>query len=425
MKKIFPDHYSYLCQSCGHQFNSARVESERLYLCPICGIAEDYKPLTGVLSIIYDVESLSKRLSRNQFLTLPPGRPWLYPELWPLASLKNTIHPIMLEKLSLPSNLLFTIEDNTDKIQILDDTRNPTFSFKDRASILVAMKAIQNGYDELSVASTGNAGSSLAGICARLGLKAHVWVSEQIPQQKLLQIQSYGARAHLVKGSYDMAFDLNRRISIKEKWYDRNSAYNPLTIEGKKSAANDIFIALGGILPDNIIIPVGDGAILGGIFKGFSELVRLGWIEHLPKLIAVQAEGSDALVRYINTGKFEFREAHTIADGICAGAPRNLYMASNAILESTGQVITVSDQAIIGAQKKCATQWGFLVEPSAAATYAAYRKLRQQEKIKENEKTLLLFTGNGMKDLQAVRSWVNNENALSVDDWKSVYNLES
>jgi len=400
------------------------VESERHYLCPDCGIAEDYKPLTGVLSILYDVESLSKRLSREEFLTLTPGRPWLYPDLWPLASLKDTIHPNILEKLSLPSNLLFTIKDNTDKILILDDTRNPTFSFKDRASILVALKAIQKGYDELSVASTGNAGSSLAGICARLGLKAHVWVPEQIPQQKLLQIQSYGARTHIVKGSYDMAFDLNRRISIKEKWYDRNSAYNPLTIEGKKSAAYDIFITLGGILPDNIIIPVGDGAILGGIFKGFSELVRLGWIEHLPKLIAVQAEGSDALLRYINKGKFEFREAHTIADGICAGAPRNLYMASNAILESTGQVITVSDQAIIGAQKKCATQWGFLVEPSAAATYAAYRKLRQQEKIKENEKTLLLFTGNGMKDLQAVRSWVNNENALSVDDWKSMYNLE-
>ena len=424
MQKIIPDHYIYSCQSCGHEFNTGRIETEGKYLCPDCGIAEDNKPLTGVLSVLYDFESLRKLLSRKQFLNLPPGRPWLYPELWPLHSLKNYVHPNILEKLSLPSNLLFTIEDNTDRILILDDTRNPTFSFKDRASILVTLKAIQNGYDELSVASTGNAGSSLAGICARLGLKAHVWVPEQIPHQKLIQIRCYGSHVHIVKGSYDMAFDLNRKISEKEKWYDRNTAYNPLTIEGKKSAAYDIFIALQGKLPDNIIIPVGDGVILGGIFKGFSELIQLHWIDAFPKLISVQAEGSDALVRYITTGQFEFREPLTLADSIRAGAPRNLYMAANTIRESAGQVITVSDQAIVEAQKKCATEWGFFVEPSAAATYAAYLKLRQQEKIKVNEKTLLLFTGNGMKDLQSVGSWVNSNNALSVNDWKLLYNVD-
>ena len=424
MQKIIPDHYIYRCQSCGHEFSARRIETDCHYLCPNCGEADDNQPLTGVLSVIYDMESMRKKLSRERFLSLIPGCPWLYPDLWPLHYKENSFNRKILQKLSLPANLLFSIEHNGEQVYILDDTRNPTYSFKDRASVLVALKAIQSGYSELSVASTGNAGSSLAGICARLGLKAHVWVPEQIPQQKLLQIQGYGAQVHIVQGSYDMAFDLNRKVSVRQKWYDRNTAYNPLTIEGKKSAAYDIFIATQGKLPDNIIVPVGDGVILGGIFKGFSELLQLGWIEHLPKLVAVQAAGSDALARYIRTGQFEFREAHTVADSICAGAPRNLYMAAKAIRDSEGHVITVSDQEILDAQKECATHWGYLIEPSAAATYAAYKKLKSINHLKENEKTLLMFTGNGMKDMQAIKNWCKTDKARSVAEWKKSYKLD-
>jgi threonine synthase len=414
----------YRCQSCGHEFDARRIETELLYLCPDCGAANDNQPLTGVLSVVYDMESMRKNLSRERFLNLIPGCPWLYPDLWPLHYKENSFDRKTLQKLSLPSNLLFSVEHNGEQVYILDDTRNPTYSFKDRASVLVALKAIQAGYSELSVASTGNAGSSLAGICARLGLKAHVWVPEQIPQQKLLQIQGYGAQVHIVRASYDMAFDLNRKVSVRQKWYDRNTAYNPLTIEGKKSAAYDIFITTQGHLPDNIIVPVGDGVILGGIFKGFSELLQLGWIERLPKLVAVQAGGSDALARYIRTGQFEFREAHTIADSICAGAPRNLYMAAAAISDSEGQVVVVSDQAIFEAQKECATHWGYLIEPSAAATYAAYNKFKSSNHLKENEKTLLMFTGNGMKDMQAIKNWCKIDKARSVAEWKKSYKLD-
>ncbi len=174
----------------------------------------------------------------------------------------------------------------------MDETRNPTLSYKDRASFLVALKAKELRINEISTASTGNAGSSLAGICSRLGLTSHIFVPSSIPKAKRIQIQSYGANIYLVDGTYDDAFDICLEISKEKNWFNRNTAYNPLTIEGKKSAAYDIFISSQGKLPDVIFVPVGDGVIISGIYKGFYDLKKLGWIEKIPKLIAVQAEGS-------------------------------------------------------------------------------------------------------------------------------------
>ncbi|MDZ7765980.1 MAG: pyridoxal-phosphate dependent enzyme [Melioribacteraceae bacterium] len=228
----------------------------------------------------------------------------------------------------------YTIDDR--ELYFQDETRNPTYSYKDRASILVALKAKELGINEIAAASTGNAGSSLAGICARLGLTSHIFVPKNIPEAKRIQIQSYGANIYIVDGDYDQAFDLCLEISQNNNWYNRNTAYNPLTIEGKKSAAFDIYINTKGNLPDYIFVPVGDGVIISGIYKGFVELKKLELIDRLPKLIAVQAEGSPAVVNYLASGKFDYKPAHTIADSISAGAPRNLYMAAEAVKESKG-----------------------------------------------------------------------------------------
>ncbi len=424
MRVETPSHYIYHCFSCGKEYSPAVFEVEYRYLCPACGKAQDNLPLTGVMQVIYDYDRLRRQYSREKFLKLYMGRPWLYPDLWPLGDMAKMIPENRLEWLALPDNLLLEISDHDQKVLILDDTRNPTFSFKDRASILVAFKAIQMGITDISVASTGNAGSSLAGICARLGLRAHVWVPERIPPQKLLQIQGYGADIHLVSGSYDQAFDLNRRIAGQNNWYDRNTAYNPLTVEGKKSAAYDMFIAMDGNLPGYIFVPVGDGAIMGGLFKGFTEMLDLGWIEVLPKLIGVQAGGSDALVRFMESGKFEFREASTVADSICAGAPRNLYMAAEAIRISGGEAIRVKDEEIFQAQSEIARNWGYLVEPSAAVTWAGYRQMRAQEKINTTERSLLMFTGNGLKDMAAIKQWCPEVESRSADEWMEHYGLD-
>jgi len=392
--------YTYKCKNCELEFDSNFIENNFHYLCPKCGKAEKNLPLIGVLQIDYDYVSISKSILRHDFLNLEAGKPWLYPQLWPINYSEFT--KTILEKLTLPANNLLTQTINGITFSIMDETRNPTLSYKDRASSLVALKAIELGINEIAAASTGNAGSSLAGICARLSLKSHIYVPKNIPNAKRIQIEAYGANIVVVDGDYDFAFDKCLEDSKTNNWYNRNTAYNPLTIEGKKSAAYDIFIQTNGKIPDVIFVPVGDGVIISGIYKGFSELLKLGWIEKLPQLIGVQSEKSDAVVRYINNNEFVYKPATTIADSISAGAPRNLYFAVNAIKESFGEAISVSDKNILQSQKEFIVETGVLCEPSSAATYAAYKIFLDENRL-QNKTVLLLITGNGLKDVESLK----------------------
>ncbi len=417
------NHYQYRCFSCGLDYLAEEIEQNLRYLCPRCGCGDKNQPLVGVLQIEYDYPSLARQIVREDFLCLPVGEMWRYPQLWPLEfdarfGKLSGVNPLSLSGLALPANQLLRTEIEGKTVLVLDDTRNPTLSYKDRASILVALKALQSGIGEIAAASTGNAGSSLAGICARLGLQAHLFVPVGIPTAKRLQIQAYGARIYLVEGDYDTAFDLSLEISRAKGWYNRNTAYNPLTIEGKKSAAYDIFISTQGNLPDTIFVPVGDGVILSGIYKGFWELRKLGWIEKLPRLIAVQAAGSNALVRYLQTEEFKFQPAHTVADSISAGAPRNLFMAAHAVRESGGEAISVPDEEILQAQRTIAREMGILTEPAAAVSLAGYLRFRSLGKMSPDEKILLMFTGNGLKDASALERWNPVPPVRTPKEWK-------
>ncbi|MBU2444165.1 MAG: threonine synthase [Bacteroidetes bacterium] len=419
--------YFYKCFNCSSQFTADEIESEgsfgkeRIYLCPKCGQAEKNQPLKGVLLVEYDYENLKRSRSRDEFLKIPCGKFWRYSDLWPIRSFEKIIPQSKLERISLTHDPLLEFDYTGRKIFVFDDTRNPTLSYKDRATSLVVLKAIELGINEIAAASTGNAGSSLAGICARLGLKSHIFVPENIPSAKRIQIQSFGANLYLVKGDYDQAFDLCLEISRMKNWYNRNTAYNPMTIEGKKSAAFDIFISMKGIIPDKIFVPVGDGVIISGLYKGFTELLKLGWIEKLPQLIAVQAEGSNAVVRYVQTGKFEYQPASTIADSIHAGAPRNLYMAAHAVTTSLGTAISVSDEEILSAQKSIAQNFGIIAEPSSAASFAGYEKFVRSGSISANENVLLMLTGNGLKDTSALSKWNDEPVSKSTDEWKKLF----
>ena len=393
--------YYYKCYDCARQFTPEQIEKGNVYLCPECGKANKNEPLHGVLEIEYDYENLRKTLSREDFLTLLPGKFWLYLELWPIDFSKANAK--LTSRLSLPADTLSEFDFGGRSVMILDETRNPTLSYKDRASALVALKAIELGIDKIAAASTGNAGSSLAGICARLGLKSIIYVPKNIPEGKRAQIETYGAELVVVDGDYDLAFDKCLEDSARNNWYNRNTAFNPLTIEGKKSAAYDIFISLNGELPDKILVPVGDGVIISGIYKGFTELLKLGWIEKLPEMIAVQSSGSDALVRYLAEGKFNYRQASTVADSISAGAPRNLFMAAYAVRESGGFAIAVDDTEILSSQKEFIRKTGIFCEPSSAAAYAEYKYLRASGNLNPNSKVLVLITGNGLKDIEALK----------------------
>jgi threonine synthase len=394
--------YNYKCSNCKKEFPAKLIEDNIFYLCPECGKAERNKPLEGVLTIEYDYDELKKKISRDEFLKLTSGKFWLYPELWPVNF--QNFSDDQLNKLSLPSDLLLKYTIDGRDIWLLDETRNPTLSFKDRATSLVVLRAIELEINEIAAASTGNAGSSLAGICARLGLSARIYVPKNIPDAKRIQIEAYGAKLEIVNGDYNKAYDVCLEESKKNNCYNRNTAYNPLTIEGKKSAAYDIFISTKGYIPDVILVPVGDGVIISGIFKGFKELLALNWINKLPKLIAVQSTGSATLVKYLKTNKFEYKPADTIADSISAGAPRNLYMAADAVLESKGFAIAVTDDEILSSQKEFIKQTGILCEPSSASVYAAYKKFLAEAQLDSSDKILLLITGNGLKDVDALKN---------------------
>ncbi len=432
--------YLYKCFDCGKKFDKDEIENRLIYLCPTCGSVEKNQPLRGVLLIEYDYESIKKNHSKEEFLKLSPGKFWQYDYLLPLnfepchsekrgdeESNKNRDSSFVLSgltqndmnKISLPSDCVMTLTFEGKNFQVLDDTRNPTLSFKDRASSLVALKAIQLGIKKIAAASTGNAGSSLAGICSRLGLSSVIFVPKNIPEAKRIQIQSYGAEIYLVDGDYDLAFDTCLDISTKKKWYNRNTAYNPLTIEGKKSAAFDIFISTKGKMPEIIFVPTGDGVILSGLYKGLWELKQLGWIQKIPKLICVQAEGGNAVVRYTTNQNFEYRSASSVADSICAGAPRCLYMAYDAIVNSGGNAVEVSDKEILDAQKTVAQKFGILLEPSSSSTFAAFKNYVDYNKI-QDESVLLLFTGNGLKDMSALKTWNKNIDPLSSTEIKNM-----
>jgi threonine synthase len=417
--------YYYKCFDCGGRYGMDEIEKELIYLCPSCGTVEKNKPLRGILSVEYDYRSISMSRSKEELLNLRPGKFWEYDYLWPLESEDGKIAGLDEDKLkliSLSENSIQKLNYNGFDFYILDDTLNPTLSFKDRASSLVALKAIQLGIREIAAASTGNAGSSLAGICARLGLKSKIFVPKGIPEAKRIQIQSYGAELVLVDGDYDLAFDTCLDLSSANRWYNRNTAYNPLTIEGKKSGAYDIFISLKGIIPSIIFIPTGDGVILAGLYKGFRELHQLGWIDEMPQFIAVQAAGANAFVRYRRSGKFEYSPAKSAADSICAGAPRALYPANDALVKTKGDAVEVTEAEILEAQKYAARNYGILIEPSSSAGFASFRKYADSGKL-NGLNALCLFTGNGLKDLSALKNWNREIPPLNPDDLKIKYGV--
>jgi threonine synthase len=394
-------HYLYRCTACERTFDPQYIEKEFHYLCPLCGSVQRNQPLRGVLSVEYDYAAIPSPFDDWSLSCIGGGRMWDTPGLLPLSKRPNSK---ILERCALRASVLLPYTLWGGKFFVQDDTLNPTLSFKDRASILTILKARELGIREVAAASTGNAGSSLAGIGARLGMKTHIFGPASMPEAKRIQIQSYGANLYLVDGSYDDAFDLCLEVCEKKKWYNRNTAYNPMTIEGKKSVVYDIQDELEKKVPGHIFVPAGDGVITHGVYKGYFEMFSAGWISRMPKIVAVQAEGSDAIYRYWKTGKFEYKPANSVADSICAGAPRNLYMANSAIKATDGEVIVVSDEEILTAQKKVAFEMGRIIEPAAAASLAGYLKHKEMYEA-DDRPPVLLFTGHGLKDTAALQTW--------------------
>lgn len=286
-----------------------------------------------------------------------------------------------------------------ENLWLKNESTNLTGSLKDRASYLVAAFARQHNINEVIVASTGNAGSSMAGIGAAYGLKVNLFVPEKAPKAKLIQARQYGAIMHLVKGNYDLAFkEAMRAAEGKRGVINRNTAVNPLTIEGKKTVALELYRQLH-VSPDVVFVPVGDGVILAGVYKGFEDLLLLGVIDKIPKIIAVQAEGSAAIYEAFKQGTFSPFSSKTIADSIAVDIPANGRMAVEKLKKHEGDCILVSDEEIMDAQFELSKLSGLFAEPAAASAFAGFKKIC--ERIEKGQTVVLLITGNGLKDIEA------------------------
>ena len=372
-------------------------------LCPECSSThKSGQPLNGVLEV-----ELSGTLESNDPLDFLP----VEGQYFPAIPVGNTPlwQPEKLQKIY-----------GFPELYLKDDGVNPTGSLKDRASFLVAAFARKHGIREVVVASTGNAGSSMAGVGAAAGLKVKLFLPKTAPQAKMIQALQYGADLVLADKNYDQAFSLSLEYSNTRGGMNRNTAYNPMTIEGKKTVSIEIYKQLKKA-PDHVFVSVGDGVIMSGVYKGFRDLLQLGRIDKIPVVHAVQASGSDAICRAMESGDFDgqaespVRAAKTVADSISVDTPSNGHLALKNLKAFGGHCFRVTDEEILSAQKELSSTCGLFSEPAAATAYAGF--LKQKAALDSNETCVVLLTGNGLKD-------INSATAKIVVPEKSINSLD-
>jgi threonine synthase len=401
------------CTICGAEYGVDEVT----YVCPRHG--DD-----GILDVIYDYDRIGQRFTPGQLATCENRSIWRYLPLLPVdAELARQLAEGTLlgqvgwtplypaPRLAHPLGLRH--------LWVKDDSRQPTASFKDRASAIAVIKARERGSEVITTASTGNAAAALAGLCAAVDQRNVIFVPRTAPQAKVAQLLAFGSTVLLVDGTYDQAFELCLEAARAYGWYNRNTAYNPYMSEGKKTAAYEMCEQLAAPLsatevattnplcaPDAIFIPVGDGCIISGIHKGLRDLAALGWIDHMPRLIGVQAAGSSPLVSAWEQGlegwEMQPVEAHSIADSIVAGLPRDRIKALRAVRETDGAFIRVSDEQILEAIPVLAQGCGVFAEPAAAAAYAGLVQAVERGLVSPDDRIVVLATGSGLKDIASV-----------------------
>lgn len=376
------------CVSCGHELACEGMQ----YLCHECGSNYD---------IIYDYDKIKKVMTRSSLAENDDFSVWRYWDLLPLSD-RNNIMPLQIGWTPLYRALRLEKKLGLKSLFLKDDGRNPSGSFKDRASSVAVCKALELGFPVIAGASTGNAASSTACLCASLGVSPTIFVPASAPEAKVAQLLVFGATVYAVQGTYDDAFDLCSEVCREYGWFNRNTGFNPYTREGKKTVSFEICEQLGWEVPDTVLVPVGDGNIFSGVWKGFKDLYGVGLIDRLPRLIAVQSDKSSAVVdAVLGDGKIRPVKATTVADSISVDLPRDGEAAVKAVKESGGTGILVSDEQILGSILTIARGAGIFAEPAGATAYAGLEKMREKGIVSNNETVVCLVTGNGLKDVKS------------------------
>lgn len=377
----------YRCTVCGKFFAPGEAE----LTCPVCGEK-------GILDVEYDYDALKKVLTKEYFQNNKNYSMWRYA---PMMGIEESHIDEMLRIGWTPLNKSHNLakELGLKELYIKDDGLNPSGSSKDRASGVAVLKAIESGAKVIACSSTGNAASSCACHAAHMGLPAVIFVPKRAPIGKLTQISLYGATLVIVDGDYKAAFSLSKEAISKYGWYNRNAAINPFMIEGKKTVSLEIAEQLNFKPTDWVVVSVGDGCTVGGVYKGFLELHKLGLIEKVPRILGVQSEGCEPFVIASRNHKpLEEAEENTLADSIAVGIPRNPLKALRAIENSNGAWISVPDEDILKAMSLLGRTEGIFGEPAAVASVAGLKKALLEGVISKDESVTVIITGNGLKD---------------------------
>ncbi len=371
--------YSLVCIECGREY-----EREDVYTCE-CG---------GLLEVRLEDVDVNFKLDGKDL------RVWKYGCLLPVR-----IKPVSLREGGTPLYKCERIGREVGcKVYVKHEGANPSGSFKDRGMTVGVTKAIELGKKAVACASTGNTSASMAMYAAKAGLKAYVLLpAGKVALGKVAQALMHGAKVIGIKGNFDQALALVRKICAMQGFYLLNSV-NPFRLEGQKTIAYEIVDELG-FVPDRVILPVGNAGNISAIWKGFKELKWLGLIDSLPKMIGVQAEGANPIYKAVKEGKDDIEPVlnpETIATAIRIGQPVNAKKALMAIYESKGTAVQVSDEEITKAQKDLASMEGVGVEPASAASIAGLRKLAEDGEIERDETVVCITTGHLLKDPEAV-----------------------
>ena len=378
------------------------------YVCPACG---------ANLQVTYDYERVREELDPQRPFHGARADIFRYLPLLPVSDLS------LAPSLRIGATPLFRARRlgataGLDDLWLKDEGLNPSASFKDRASAVAVTRAGELGARVVAGASTGNAGSSMACMAARVGVPCVIFVPAAAPPAKIAQLLIFGAKVLAVRGTYDQAFDLCHQVCERRGWFNRNTGYNPYTREGKKTCSFELCEQFAWKAPDRVVVPVGDGNIISGIWKGLRELHLVGLIDRLPKLVCAQSTGSSAVSRVVGRLQKKHPEARaldwsavrihavratTVADSISVDRPRDGLAAVRAVIESGGEAVTVTDGEIMRAVREIARLSGVFVEPACATTWARGKKMARARKLARGERILCLLTGSGLKDVAGAR----------------------
>ncbi|MHB1453433.1 MAG: threonine synthase [Saccharofermentanales bacterium] len=377
------------CTCCNQKYEPAPGR----YTCDVCG------PADGILDVVFDYDYISGKCSKKSLADDRDRSIWRYMPFLPVDP-GGPKPALRVGGSPLYKTGCLAGDIGLETLYIKDDGINPTASLKDRPSAIAVSRALEEKASVICCSSTGNAASSLAGSAASAGMKSVIFVPGRAPQGKVAQLKIFGADVISVLGSYEDTFRLSALAIDRYGWYNRNAAINPYLVEGKKTVSLEICEQLAWEVPDWVICSVGDGCTIAGVWKGFYDLYQTGFIGKLPRIAGVQAQGCAPLTKAFFTGKkFEPAEENTIADSIAVGVPRNPVKALNAVRDSGGTFMNVTDDEILSAMRLLGRSTGVFGEPAGVAGLAGLKKLVQQGIIGRTETVVCVVTGNGLKDV--------------------------